>query len=229
VEIADFDPYRDVLNGDVRGATQILNEWTQPVIGKGDCIEFADGAPGLQCVINVFWHDMWNMQTGRASLGAVSDLTPAMVLAGVNPDNQAIRFLTVDKRGLGPPGSLVLKGEAATAKVSCVNLPGLQRCQQKLRIEARADARNKYVVLSSEVRYIRSKLDRKQSLGRIGCSEEDIECVNPFERSMEWLDELLEVSFSLRPEERPEEAGHAAPAAATADAPPPAPSSEQVP
>ena len=141
-EIVDYDPHYDYGDGEVMGRFHILNDWSQPIVGKGDCIEFADGAPGLQCVINVSWPDMWNLQTGRASLGAVSDLTPAMVLAGVNPADESIRFLLVDKRGLGHPGSLVLKGESAMAKVPCVNLPGVLRCEQMLQITARASCRS---------------------------------------------------------------------------------------
>jgi hypothetical protein len=204
VEIADYDPLDDYPDGEVMGVSQYLNEWSQPIVGKGDCIEFAE-APGQQCVINILWPEMWDALTGRASLGAVSDLSPAMVLAGVNPDDQSIRFLMVDKRGLGHPGSLVLKGEAATAKVDCVDIPGVLRCHQKLRIEARADSQLKFVVLSTEVRYQRSKLDRKQFLDHIGGDD------GPIEKSREWLDELLEVTFSLRREERPEPGGQAAP------------------
>ncbi len=205
-EIADFDPREDFPDGDVAGPSQYLNEWQQPIVGKGDCIEFADGAPGLQCVINVLWPEMWDAFTGRASLGAVSDLTPGMVLAGINPDTQAIRFLLVDKRGLGHPGSLVLKGEAATAKVPCVDLPGVLRCEQKFQITAKAESRNIFVVLSTSLRYQRSKMDRKQFLDHIGGDD------GPLEKSREWLDELLDVSFSLRREARPEEGSAAAPA-----------------
>ena len=222
VEIADYDERDDYPDGEVTGISQYLNEWSQPVVGKGDCIEFAE-APGLQCVISLLWPDMSDILTGRASLGAISDLSPAMVLAGVNPDNQAIRFLMVDNRGLGHPGSLVLKGEAAAAKVSCVDIPGVLRCEQKLQVTAKADSQLRFVVLSTQVRYQRSKLDRKPFLDHIGGDD------GPLEKPREWLDEQLDVSFSLRREERPEEAGQAARAAATPDGPPPAPSSEQVP
>lgn len=199
VEIADFDRFVDFPDGEVRGVTHIFNEWTQPITGKADCIEFADGAPGLQCVINVLWPENWNALTGRSSLGGVSDLTPGMVLAGVNPDTQAIRFLLVDRRGLGHPGSQVLNGETATAKVSCVNLPGLVRCDQKFQITTKAESGKVFVVLAATVRYLRNKLDRKPFLNHIGGPE------SPLEIPHEWLDELLDVSFSLRREEPPPE------------------------
>lgn len=194
VEIADYDPRDDYPDGEVMGVSQYLNEWSQPVVGKGDCIQFSE-APGVQCVINLLWPQMWDTLTGRASLGAVSDLSPAMLLGGVNPDDQSVRFLMVDKRGLGHPGALVLKGNTASAKVECVDLPGVLRCNQKLAIEAREDSDLIFVTLSTQVRYQRSKMDRKQFLDRIGGDD------GPLEKPREWLDELLEVSFSMRREE----------------------------
>lgn len=211
-ELADFDPYQDYADGWVHGTVQRLNEWTQPVSGKGDCIAFAE-APGLQCVINLIWPDMSSVLTGRASLGAVSDLVPAMLVAGVNPADQAIRFLLVDFRGLGHPGSLVLKGNTASTRVDCVNLPGVQTCKQKLTIEAREDSQHIFVTLSAEVRYRRNKYDRKPWLNYPAGRDYDpsqgplpfgppveIQFV-PYERSSEWLDEILTVTFSMRREE----------------------------
>lgn len=211
VEIADYDPRDDYPNGWVQGVTQHLNEWTQSVVGKGDCIAFAE-APGLQCVINVMWPDMSAVLTGRASLGAISDLSPAMLVAGVNPADQAIRFLLVDKRGLGHPGSVALKGNTASARVDCVNLPGLLRCNQKLSIEAREDSELIFVTLSIEVRYQRNKTDRKQFLQYIPESYDPSQGPlpdwpeaevgdRPLEQPREWLDELLTVTFSMRRDE----------------------------
>jgi hypothetical protein len=207
IEKADFDGALDALDGEPAGTTQLLNEWAQPVVGKADCIAFAE-APGLQCVINVSWPDMWNFKTGRASVGAVSDLTPAMVLAGVNPADESIRFLLVDKRGLGHPSSLVLKGERAVAKVPCVNLPGVQTCNQKFTLEARATSNLIFVTMSVEVRYLRSKLDRKLGLDpplESGTAENPVPGRRQVERSNEWLEELLEVSFSVKRDNSPPE------------------------
>lgn len=208
VEKADFDATLDALDGELVSTGQILNEWSQPVVGKGDCIAFAE-APGLQCVINVSWPDMSNILTGRASLGAVSDLTPAMVLAGVNPADESIRFLLVDKRGLGHPSSLVLKGERAVAEVPCVNLPGVLTCNQKFTIEARATSNLIFVTLSAEVRYLRNKLDRKVQLDRPFASADSellmMDGKRSVERGYEWLEELLEVSFSVKRDNSPDE------------------------
>jgi hypothetical protein len=200
IEKADYDAGLDHLDGELAGTAQYLNEWRQPIVGKADCIAFAD-APGLQCVINVSWPEMWNIQTGRASFGAVSDLTPAMVLAGVNPADQSIRFLLVDKRGLGHPSSLVLKGERVVAKVPCVNMPGVQTCDQKFTLEAKATRNLIFVTLSSELRYLRRKLDRKTALDIPDASGDPPLNGRAVERSNEWIEELLEVSFSVKRED----------------------------
>jgi hypothetical protein len=205
VEIAEYDPRLDYPNGWVHGQKQYLNEWSQPVVGKGDCIAFAE-APGLQCVINVKWPEQWNGQTGRATLGAVSDLSPAMLVAGVNPADQAIRFLMVDFRGLGHPGSLTLKGNTASTRVDCVNLPGLIRCDQKFTIEAREESELIFVTLGTEVRYLRNKTDRKAVLNPV--PEDYLPLAGPLpdsfiagdERPREWVDEFLTVTFSMRRE-----------------------------
>jgi hypothetical protein len=168
------------------GSCTPINEWQQPVEGKGDCIDFADG-PGLQCVINMIWPEMWR-ENGKAQLGGVSDLTPAMTLAGfVTTTAGGIRVLLVNDRGLAHPGALILKGSTASAKPPCVNLPGMTYCEQKFRVEARPGAKNIFVSLSTETRFIRSKLDRKLYL-------------DPGERSTESAEERIDVSFALRRE-----------------------------
>jgi hypothetical protein len=66
------------------------------------------------------------------------------------------------------------------------------RCEQKFTITAKAESNLIFVTMSTALRYQRSKMDRKQFLDRIGGDEGSLE------RPREWLDELLEVSFSLR-------------------------------
>jgi hypothetical protein len=180
------------------GSCTAINEWQQPVEGKGDCIDFADG-PGLQCVINLIWPEMWR-ENGKAQLGGVSDLTPAMTLAGfVTTTAGGIRVLLVNDRGLAHPGALTLKGSTAGARPPCVNLPGMTYCEQKFRVEAKSDAKNIFVSLSTETRFIRSKLDRKLDL-------------DAGERSTESAEERIDVSFALRRE--PDSQGAAIPPAA---------------
>lgn len=189
-DLAGVIHHVEYVDPDRGGPPQVMNEWTQGMGGKADCIEFADQAPGLQCVINLVWPEVWNEMTGKASLGGVSDLTPAMVLAGVDPDRGKLRFLMVTKRGFGYPGWSELSGNSAVTRPSCVDLPGVQTCEQKVQITAPADARLMQVVVSTKVRFLRYKKDRDPSI-----------VVGPGVPPYEWLDELLEVSFSVKRDE----------------------------
>ncbi len=193
-EIVDFNRYDDAPpeegEGEVRGTSLYLPEWSQSIEGKGDCVDFAAGS-GLQCVINVVWPEVWR-SNGKAQMGGVSDMTPAMVLAGLTPSTApgGIRVLLVDKRGLGHPGALTVNGDAATTKLPCVNLPGSQTCEQRFTVTAKADASAIFVTLSTRVRILRSKMERKMFLGE---SSE-----GRTEKPTEWVEEILDVSFAVR-------------------------------
>jgi hypothetical protein len=176
----------DYVDPDRGGPQLVYNEWTQPMGGKADCIEFAE-APGIQCVINLAWPEVWNEMTGKAGMGGVPDMTPAMVLAGIDPDVQKLRFLMVSSRGFGYPGRAELKGNSAITRPSCVDLPGVQRCEQKVQVTAGADGRAFQVVVSTKARYMRNKKDRDPN--------------DDSKPSFEWVDELLEVAFSVKPDE----------------------------
>jgi hypothetical protein len=176
----------DYVDPDSGGPQLVYNEWTQAMGGKADCIEFA-AAPGIQCVINLVWPEVWNEMTGKAGMGGVPDMTPAMVLAGIDPDVEKLRFLMVSSRGFGYPGRAELKGNSAITRPSCVNLPGVQRCEQKVQVTAGTDGRAFQVVVSTKARYMRNKRDR----------DPDDESLPPWE----WVDELLEVAFSVKPDE----------------------------
>lgn len=176
----------EYVDPDRGGPPQVMNEWRQPMGGKADCIAFADAA-GLQCVVNLAWPEVWNQTTGRASLGGVSDLTPAMLLAGIDPDQDQLRFLMVTRRGFGYPGRAGLQGNTAITRPACVDLPGVQTCDQKVQVTADAEARILQMVVSTEVRYLRYKRDRDPFI-----------VPSPGEPSYEWLSELLEVAFSVK-------------------------------
>ncbi len=186
----------DYVDPDRGGPQLVYNEWTQAMGGKADCIEFA-AAPGIQCVINLVWPEVWNMMTGKAGLGGVPDMTPAMVLAGIDPDVEKLRFLMVSSRGFGYPGRAELNGNSAITRPSCVDLPGVQRCEQKVQVTAGTDGRAFQVVVSTKARYMRNKKDR----------DPNDDSRPPFE----WVDELLEVSFSVKHDQ-----STASPAAASA-------------
>ena len=193
-EITDFERLYDYPDGEVMGAQMRLNEWSESVQGSADCTDFG-GGPGLQCVINMAWPEMWRA-TGKAQLGGVANLKPSMALAGITPSltPDGISFLLVDAKGLAHPGSLTLSGDSAGAKPPCVNLPGMLRCSQKFTITAKADANTLFMQLSVTVRFNRSKTDRKQFLDDIDPDP----VVVRYERSTEWVDELLDVSFALK-------------------------------
>jgi hypothetical protein len=237
-EIIDFNQFEDAppdpenpddAGSEVRGAYLYLPEASQPVEGKVDCIAFAAG-PGLQCVLHVVWPETWRI-TGKAQLGGVSDLTPAMVLAGFSPTTAAtgIRVLLVDKRGLGHPGALLMNGNSAGARPACVNKPGMMGCDQRFTITAKADAKTIFVNLTTNVRFSRSKLDRKRFLEKVpdspGLQTQGQSNRQPAgggegrtEKSTEWVTETLDVAFVLRLDQTAADAADASTAAAPAPA-----------
>jgi hypothetical protein len=132
--------------------------WSQLVQGKGDCIAIGDGA-GIQCVINVSWSEMWGSVESAASkvqLGGLPELSPALILAGTVPGSGEIRFLLVDKRGLGHPGRVTLEGNAAFARPPCVDMPGVQECQLLIKIDARPGSALSFAVVTNQVHFFRS-------------------------------------------------------------------------
>jgi hypothetical protein len=200
-EMVDFSPQSDApptpLNpeGEVRGTLLYLYEWVQSVQGKADCVGIGKG-PGLQCVINLVWPEQWRV-TGQAQIGGVANLSPAMILAGLvssDPDS-GIRILLVDEKGIGYPGAPALSGDTAIVRPPCVNHPGMQRCEQVARLAAKADASTLFMQLSVKVRFMRNKSDRKRFLERVDPDDP----LSPMEKSMESVEEILDVSLSLKP------------------------------
>jgi hypothetical protein len=214
-EIIDFSDFSDAPpdpeepdEGEVRGAYLYMPEWSQPVQGKGDCIALSDGA-GLQCVVNIAWPEQWR-DNGKVPLGGVSDMTPAMILAGVTPSTapHGIRYLLVDKRGLAHPGALTLEGNTATVKPVCVNLPGTERCEQVFRITMKPGSGTYDAQLSFTARYERDKSERKKCLGylkirkdpcRKALTPDELRDARP-EKGREWVEETLSVSFAMHRE-----------------------------
>jgi len=195
VDDPDRDETDEVTGLTVRKHTPWhLNSWTQPIQGKADCIAVGDG-PGLQCVVNVIWPEMWR-STGKAQLGGVSDMSPAVILAGLAPTSGGIRVLLVDHKGLAHPGSTTLSGDSANSSPPCVNTPGVQRCKQTVKLTAKPGAAHMYLVISTGVYFRRDKTDRKQFLEKV----EPNNPYSPMENSMEWVEEDLDVSFSLQRE-----------------------------
>jgi hypothetical protein len=124
----------------------------QGVKGKGDCIGIGTG-PGVQCVLNVMWQDMYdvNFEGGTVSAlpGAISYLDPAMALFGLDPGRASINYLLVDNKGLpeGGPGSST--GNRATFRTTCVNQA--VGCHRTIRIEAKQDSKLVYMWIDVEI------------------------------------------------------------------------------
>jgi hypothetical protein len=113
------------------------NPYCGTVKGVGDCIAIGKG-PGVQCVLNVTWQDMYDMvtdeinpdftrnETGIFSLpGGVAYMSPSVMLFGLDPGRGAISYLLVDHKGLPEGGTGEVNGNRATFKATCVNAPVL--------------------------------------------------------------------------------------------------------
>jgi hypothetical protein len=124
----------------------------QAIKGTGACASVGTG-PGVQCVLNVSWLDIWaNMKNGNVVPGGLSYLNPAMTLFGLDPGNAAINYLLVDNKGLAEGGLGANVGNRATFRTSCVNQPGIVGgCERIFRIEARADSRLLHIWIDVEV------------------------------------------------------------------------------
>lgn len=116
----------------------------QSIKGKGDCVAVGDG-PGVQCILDVTWLDMFQQP------GGVSYLDPAMALFGLDPGNSALNYLLVDNKGLPEGGQGYIKGNRATFRTLYVNAPvllmemgdkakGVTNVYRTVRLDARPDA-----------------------------------------------------------------------------------------
>jgi hypothetical protein len=110
--------------------------YCRTIKGTGDCIAVGKG-PGVQCVLNVTWMDMYetafqkseadaqtvdNSPTGVFELPAgVSYLDPAMALFGLDPGKSQIEYLLVNNKGMPEGGRGSITGNRATFKTKCVN------------------------------------------------------------------------------------------------------------
>lgn len=138
-------------------------DYCQSVKGKGDCVAIGTG-PGVQCVLNVEWRDIYEIvnssglePAGAFNLpGGVSYMNPSMSLFGLDPGTAGINHLLVDNKGLPEGGIGSVAGDRATFKTPCVNAPILfnamkppprdreegppRTCERTIRIDAKPDA-----------------------------------------------------------------------------------------
>lgn len=94
----------------------------ETVKGLGDCRAVGTG-PGVHCVLNVTW-------------GPTSTLAPAMIQYGIDPDNLGVRYLQVNNRGIAEEALGFLRGNRATFKTECVNVPAIPKCRLLIHIDA---------------------------------------------------------------------------------------------
>jgi hypothetical protein len=148
--------------------------------GTGDCIAVGKG-PGVQCVLNVFWQDMYEMimlksEPGAESVDAsptgvfelpagVAYLDPSMALFGLDPGSSSINYLLVDNKGMPEGGPGQTAGNRATFKTACVNAPRLLNamkpeefndrmpgtCARTIHFDARQDSKVVLVTMDIDI------------------------------------------------------------------------------
>lgn len=130
---------------DLGGRGKPEERWT--VTGKTTCVGFGV-APGVQCELNVRWPPIPGPH-GAEVLSAVSDLNPAMILYGMEPDDLGIRYLQVNSKGLAEGAVGYIIGDTATFKTACVNAP--PGCQRVIRITSESESKIVDMQIDTEI------------------------------------------------------------------------------
>jgi hypothetical protein len=120
---------------DLGGKGNPNERWT--AVGTGTCIGFGV-APGVQCEMNVKWPAIPGPH-GPEVLSGVSDLTPAMTLYAMEPDDIGIRYLQVNNKGLAEGATGFIINDTAEFKTPCVNAP--PGCERVTRITVASDSK----------------------------------------------------------------------------------------
>lgn len=107
----------------------------RPVRGSGNCFGFGP-APAVQCEINVHWTPVRAEDRGKV-LGGISNLEPAMMLFGFEPDRFGIRYMLVDSEGIAEGAMGYVVNDTLVSRAPCVNVPG--QCERVARITAHND------------------------------------------------------------------------------------------
>lgn len=109
----------------------------QAVQGVSECIPFGL-APSVQCSINVVWPEVQG-EDGAEVPGGVSNLSPAMIMYGLDPDHLGIHYLQVDSKGFTTSALGYLDGNTLNTTAPCADIPG--KCERVTRIEAQPDGK----------------------------------------------------------------------------------------
>ncbi len=113
------------------------------VEGSVNCAPVGAG-PGIHCIFNIYWLDQFEINLipptaeeendprykdwaqGIFSIpGGVPYLSPSMMLIGIEPQQQGLRFQLVDRKGLPEAGTGTIAGNRATLRAPCVNWPAV--------------------------------------------------------------------------------------------------------
>jgi hypothetical protein len=132
---------------DLGGKGNPNERWT--AVGTGTCIGFGV-APGVQCEMNVKWPAIPGPH-GPEVLSGVSDLTPAMTLYAMEPDDIGIRYLQVNNKGLAEGATGFIINDTAEFKTPCVNAP--PGCQRVVRITVASDSKVINMEIDTELNY----------------------------------------------------------------------------
>lgn len=143
----------------------------ETVDGMADCVAVGAG-PGVQCVLNIAWLDMFQIiypsaeggsdPTGVFNVpGGVSYMNPSMALFGLDPGSDGMKYLLVDNKGLPEGGLGATTGNRGTFRTECVNAPTLfnamiptmtyRTCDRILRIDARPDSSLVHLLMEIEI------------------------------------------------------------------------------
>lgn len=107
----------------------------RPVSGQADCVGFGP-VPAVNCDVRARWPEAV-APDGSALPGGVSNLDPAMILYGFEPDMVGVRWMLVDSKGVAEPAFGLLVGNTLYSRTNCVKTPG--NCQRTVRITAKPD------------------------------------------------------------------------------------------
>ncbi len=115
------------------------------VRGMQDCVGFGP-APAVHCTINAVWPESPGLNGAKVP-GEVSNLNPAMMLYGFEPDRIGIRYMLVDNKGIAEGALGLLAADTLISKAPCVDIHG--GCERSVRITA--DPEGKVIEMQIDV------------------------------------------------------------------------------
>lgn len=105
--------------------------------GRSSCVGFGPG-PAVQCELNVRWPDARG-KAGEKVIGGVSNLDPAMMVFGFEPNRIGIRHMMVGNDGIAE-GSMgyLLSGDTLVTRARCGGVSGA--CERVFSVTVEPDA-----------------------------------------------------------------------------------------